>query len=141
MSAESTRGRATQEEVNTAAAEAQVRAYNSKEEGWFDRFFGEQVAYHTYGPWAPQGLSTDREHLREMAMAGMQIFPDRTMTVKSMVAEGDTVVLETVWAGTAANGHPSLQPGERLVLRNILFNRYRDGKIVKTREYAVQVFE
>jgi len=139
MSAETDRGRTAEEEVNAAAAEAQVRAYNSKEEGWFDRFYGEEVAYHTYGPWAPQGLSTDRKHLREMAMGAMQIFPDRTMTVKNMVAEGDTVVLETLWAGTAAQGHPSMQPGERMVLRNILFNRYRNGKIVETREYAVPI--
>jgi hypothetical protein len=57
-------------------------------------------------------------------MGAMRVFPDRTMTV---------------WAGTAAQGHPTLQPGERMVLRNILFNRYRDGKMVETREYGVQV--
>jgi predicted ester cyclase len=134
-------GRTSEEKVNVAAAEAQVRAYNSKEEGWFDRFFAEKVDYHTYGPWSPQGLSTNRKHLKEMAMGAMQIFPDRTMTVKNMIAEGDTIVLETVWAGTAADGHPNLQPGERLVLRNILFNRYRDGMIVETREYGVPISE
>jgi ketosteroid isomerase-like protein len=74
-------------------------------------------------------------------MGAMQIFPDRTMTVKNVVAEGDTVVLETLWAGTAADGHPNLQPGERLVLRNILFNRYRDGKIAEIREYGVRISE
>jgi predicted ester cyclase len=141
MPEDSDRGRTPEEELNVAAAEAQVRAYNSKEEGWFDRFFAEEVDYHTYGPWTPQGLSTDRKHLKEMAMGAMQFFPDRTMKVEGMVAEGDTIALETVWFGTAADGHPSLQPGERLVLRNILFNRYRDGKIVETREYGVRISE
>lgn len=101
----------------------------------------EEVDYHTYGPWTPQGLSTDRKHLEEMAMRAMQFFPDRTMTVKNMVAEGDTIVLETEWSGTAADGHPKLRPGERLGLRNNLFNRYRDGKIVETREYGVRICE
>ena len=141
MSKGGERERTSEEEVNVAAAEAQVRAYNAKEEGWFDRFYAEEVSYHTYGPWIPQGLSADRKHLKELAMGAMQLFPDRTMTVKNMVAEGDTVVLETVWVGTAVDGHPSLQPGERLVLRNILFNRYRDGKIVETREYGVRISE
>jgi len=141
MSVGIAQGRTPEEEANIATAEAHVRAYNSKEEGWFDRFYADEVAYHTYGPWAPHGQSADRKHLEAMAMGAMQIFPDRTMTVKSMVAEGDTVVLETVWTGTAAQGHPSLQPGERMVLRNILFNRYRDGKMVETREYGVQILE
>lgn len=141
MSAENSQGRTPEEEANIATAEAQVRAYNSKEEGWFDRFYADEVAYHTYGPWAPQGQSADRQHLKEMAMGAMRFFPDRTMTVKSKVAEGDTVVLETVWAGTAAQGHPTLQPGERMVLRNILCHRYRDGMMVETREYGVPIVE
>ena len=141
MSEEAGQGRTSEEEANVAAARAQVRAYNAKEEGWFDRFFADEVAYHTYGPWTPQGLSTGRKQLKDMAMGAMQMFPDRTMTVKGMVAEGDTIVLETVWAGTAADGHPNLKAGDRLVLRNIVFNRYREGKIVETREYGVRISE
>jgi predicted ester cyclase len=141
MSDEYGQDRTMLENANISAAEAQVRAYNSKEEGWFDRFYSEIVSYHTYSPWSPQGLVTDRKHLKEMAMGAMQMFPDRTMTVESMVAENDTVVLETVWVGTAAGGHPDLQAGERLALRNILFNRYSDGMIVETREYGVPIIE
>lgn len=141
MSEEYGQHRTALENANILAAEAQVRAYNSKEEGWFDRFYSDRVSYHTYGPWAPQGLSANRKLLKEMAMGAMQMFPDRTMTVESMIAENDTVVLETIWSGIAADGHPDLKAGERLVLRNILFNRYSDGMIIETREYGVPVSE
>ena len=69
------------------------------------------------------------------------MFPDRRITVKSRVAEGDTVVDEVEWVGTASDQHPTLQEGEREVLRDIAFYRYRDGKIVEIREYAVAVSE
>jgi hypothetical protein len=45
------------------------------------------------------------------------MFPDRRITVKSRVAEGDTVVEETEWIGTASDQHPTLQEGERQRLR------------------------
>ena len=67
------------------------------------------------------------------------MFPDRRITVKSRVAEGDTVVDEVEWVGTASDQHPTLQEGERQLFRVITYNRYRDGKIAETREYAVEV--
>ncbi len=84
-------------------------------------------------------MTADRAQLKEMADGAMRIFPDRTLTVNCLVAEGDTVVMETEWVGTATDEHPTLQAGERQVLRDIMFNRYRDGKIVETREYGVPV--
>ena len=35
----------------------------------------------------------------------------------------------------------TIEDQTRQVLRNILFNRYRDGKIVETREYGVRISE
>ena len=131
--------RTPEEAANVATAEAHVEAYNAQEEGWFDRFHAEKVSYQTYGPWAPEGVTADRQQLSEMAAGAIRMFPDRTMTVKSLVAEGDTVVMETEWIGTATDEHPKLKAGERQLLRNILFNRYRNGKIIETREYGVIV--
>ena len=103
---------------------------------WFDRFYAEDVTYQGYGP----GVRTaDRDGLKELAYTAARLFPDRRMTVKRLVAEGDTVAIETEWTGTATDGHPILKSGERQVIRNILFNRYRDGKIVETREFSALV--
>jgi len=128
MSVEIAQGRTPEEEANIATAEAHVRAYNSKEEGWFDRFYADEVAYHTYGPWAPHGQSADRKHLEAMAMGAMQIFPDRTMTVKSMVAEGDTVAIEATSSGKTFRGDQYSQEYHFVM-------RARDGKITEWKEY------
>lgn len=139
MSEEEAGTRTAEEEANVATVEAHAAAYNAQEEGWFDRFHAETLSYQGYGPWSPQGKTTDREGLKEMAGEAARLFPDRTMTVKRLVAEGDTVAMETEWIGTATDEHPTLKAGEHQVLRNILFNRYRDGKIIETREFGVLV--
>jgi ketosteroid isomerase-like protein len=133
--------RTAEEEANVATVEAWLAAYNAQEEGWFDRFHGEEVSYQHYSSSLTQGMTGNRERLKELAAGAQRMFPDRAMTVKSLVAEGDTVVMETVWTGTATDGHPRLLPGERQVIRNTLFNRFEDGKVVETREYGVVVSE
>jgi predicted ester cyclase len=139
MSGDPSGTRTAKEEANVATVEAHVEAYNAQEEGWFDRFHAEKLTYQGYGPWAPQGRTTDRDGLKEMADGAARLFPDRKMTVKRLVAEGDTVAMETEWTGTATDEHPILKSGERQLIRNILFNRFHDGKIVETREFGVLV--
>ena len=74
-----------------------------------------------------------------MVSGAAEAFPDRTTTIHNIVASGDTVVLETGWSGTASDRNPFLRPGERQALREVLVQRFRDGKIVETREYGIVV--
>jgi ketosteroid isomerase-like protein len=131
--------RTAEEEANVAAARAWIEGYNAQEEGWFDRFYAEEATLQTYGPWAQQGIHANRHRLKELIADAARMFPDRTMTLRNLVAEGDTIVMETEWVGTAAETHPTFQSGKRQVLRNIVFNRFRDGKIIETREFGVLV--
>jgi ketosteroid isomerase-like protein len=131
--------RTAEESANLAVMQAMAEAYNAQEPDFVERFFSEDLVYKSYGPWAPQGMTRDREGLKLGMAFGMRVFPDRRTTVKSRVAEGDTVVEETEWVGTASDEHPTLQEGEREILRDITFYRFRDGKIVEIREYAVAV--
>ena len=55
------------------------------------------------------------------------------------MAGGETVVEEPGWVGTESDAHPTLPEGAREILRDMTFNRFRDGKIVEIREYAVAV--
>jgi ketosteroid isomerase-like protein len=128
-----------EEAANLAVMQAMDEAFNAKETGWVERFHSEDLIYQSYGPWAPQGMTGNRESLQEGVDFGMRVFPDRRTTVKSRVVEGDTIVEEVEWVGTASDQHPILQAGERLILRDITFNRFRGGKIVELREYAVVV--
>jgi ketosteroid isomerase-like protein len=133
--------RTPEEASNIAASEAQTEAFNAKDPDVVDRFYGADLVYQSYGPWAPHGMTGDREAMKAGVAAGMRLFPDRRLTVKSRVAEGDIVVEETEWVGTASDEHPALREGEREVLRDITFSRFQDGKIVEIREYAVVVSE
>ena len=133
--------RTAEEAANISAREAETEAFNAQQLGLVERFYGEDWIYLSYVPWAPQGMSNNREAIKQGNAAGVLFFPDRKITVKSRVAEGDTVVDESEWIGTASDQHPTLQEGEREVIRFISYNRYRDGKIVETREYGVAVSE
>lgn len=134
-----TESRTAEETTNTAVAMAWVDGYNAQEEGWFDRFYAEEVSLQTYGPWSPEGVSANRSQLEKLIAEAARMYPDRTMKVRTLVAEGDTVVMETEWVGTPAPSHPTLQSSEPQVLRNIVFNRFRDGRIFETREFGVLV--
>jgi ketosteroid isomerase-like protein len=129
------------ETANLAVMQAINEAFNAQETGWVEEFHSEDLIYQSYGPWAPQGTTGNRESLQQGVDFGMRVFPDRRTTVKSRVVEGDTIVEEIEWIGTASDQHPTLQAGERQILRDITFNRFRDGKIVEVREYAVVVTE
>jgi ketosteroid isomerase-like protein len=131
--------RTAEEEANVAAAMAWVEGYNAQEEGWFDRFYAEEATLETYGPWAQEGIRANRHRLKELIADAARMFPDRTMTPRNLVAEGDTIVMETEWVGTAAEAPHTLQSGQRQFLRNIVFNRFRDGRIIETREFGVLV--
>ena len=133
--------RTAEETANVAAREAETEAFNSQQLGLVERFYGEDWSYLSYVPWAPQGMTDNREAVKQGLAAGLLFSPDRRVTIKSRVAEGDTVVEEVEWVGAASDQHPTLQEGERQLFRVVTFNRYRDGKIVETREYAVEVSE
>ena len=133
--------RTAEEAANVAAREAETEAFNAQQLGLVERFYSEDWIYLSYVPWAPQGMTGNREAVKQGLAAGILMFPDRRITVKSRVAEGDTVVDEVEWVGTASDQHPTLQEGERQLFRVITYNRYRDRKIAETREYAVEVSE
>ena len=130
-----------EEAANLAAARAADEAYNAGDLGFIDRFYAEDLVYVSYGPWAPGGSVGDRESLKQGVAFGLKAFPDRRSTLLSRVVRGDTIVDEMDWVGTASAEHPAMKEGERMVLKDITFSRYRDGKVVELREYAILVPE
>jgi ketosteroid isomerase-like protein len=137
VACESTGGLTAEEEANLAALRSHVAAYNAQEEGWQGRLLAEDFAYHGFGPWAPRGMTANREELIAMMNGAARTYPDRAMTVRNLIAAGDTIVLEMEWVGTVAGEHPALQPGDQQRLREVIIHRFRDGEIVEMREYGV----
>jgi ketosteroid isomerase-like protein len=59
----------------------------------------------------------------------------QTFEILGSVAQGDTVVLETLWTGTLAIPVGSLPAGGRMKARFAVFFEMRDGKIARQRNY------
>ena len=126
----------SEEAAHVALMDEMSRAFNAKDPDLLERFYSEDVVYRSHGPWAPQGRTLDREGLKKSLAFGMRAFPDRRTTLKNRYVDGDTVVEEVEWVGTASMEHPTLPEGERQILQDVTFTRFRDGKIVEVREYA-----
>lgn len=61
-------------------------------------------------------------------------FPDMSMTIEEMVAEGDTVVSRWTWRGTHLGEYQGIAPtGKKLTGTGITIFHLRDGKIIEDR--------
>ncbi|MFD0378314.1 nuclear transport factor 2 family protein [Streptomyces sp. NPDC127112] len=85
-------------------------SYNEQDFDRFGALFTDDVAY-TCGAFglAFTGRDAFVGHIREYAGA----VPDRKLTLKRVIAEGDAVAIETDFAGTSSGTHPALPPASR----------------------------
>ena len=67
----------------------------------------------------------------------MAVFPDRQLTIRSLVAQGQQVAAELDWCGTAARAIGPLGQGTVLRLRIASFFRVIDGQIATHTDYCV----
>ena len=74
--------------------------------------------------------------LRKKAERDLAAFPDRRMEILNLVAQGDQVVLELDWNGTAAVALGDLPVGTQVRLRVASFFSYVNGKIVRQVDYC-----
>ncbi|WP_058045401.1 ester cyclase [Streptomyces roseifaciens] len=110
-----------------------VDSYNAKD---FDRF-GAVLADDVDYVCGAFGLTfTGRDafvgHVQEYAGA----VPDRKLTLKRVIAEGDAVALEYDFAGTSSGAHPGLPPAGAPV--NVSFctvMQLRGGRIASQTDY------
>jgi predicted ester cyclase len=81
---------------------------------------------------APPGLSPGREGFRQAVLAWRHAFPDITLTVDSIVAEGDTVAIMWTGRGTHRGDLMGIPPtGVAGQVIGASFNRMADGRIVE----------
>ena len=84
---------------------------------------------------SPNGAKRDLEDLREGAERGRRAMSAQTFDVLNAVAIGNQVVLEVRWTGTLTLGFASIPAGGQLHARFAVFLEFRDGKIVRQRNY------
>jgi len=130
----------TTAEQNEAAARRCVDLFNKRTLEWVDTCYAEAAEWVEL-PLAgtPKGRRGKRAVLRETAERLLRLFPDRQMTVLNVVAQGEQVVMELDWQGTAAATVRNLSVGTLVHLRVASFFTFADGLIVQQTEYGVPI--
>jgi steroid delta-isomerase-like uncharacterized protein len=125
--------RTPQERANEAAVRRWVELFNAGTEDWWDQVYTRDVTWESYGSGYQ---SRTGEDFKDLVAQAREVFPDRAFEVLSLSADGDRVILETRWTGTAARPFLRFEPGDRRTSRNILFLTYREGKIAAVTTYV-----
>ena len=100
------------------------------------KFFAPDVVQEEFpNRLAPSGAKRDLDGLREAAERGRRVMSAQTFDVLNAVAIGNQVVLEVRWTGTLTLGFASIPAGGQMHARFAVFLEFRDGKILRQRNY------
>lgn len=109
-------------------------AFNAERLDLLDELVAEDVVNHdplsdeTLTPEEARGFEGFRRHV-EIAH---EAFPDATVTIDAIIAEGDTVAARFTFEGTHEGRFGGIEPtGNRVTDTNMVFYRIEDGKIVE----------
>lgn len=92
----------------------------------------ELVAEDVQEPHLPPGLPPGREGFKQWAQAMRAIFPDLSIEVDELLAEGDLVAARATWRGT--NTGPVMgreATGKEVTVTSTDIFRFRDGKVAE----------
>jgi steroid delta-isomerase-like uncharacterized protein len=112
-------------------------AFNEGRTELLDELVAETVVNHdpvsdeTLTPEEATGFEGFVRHVE----AAREAFPDATVTIEEMIAEGDAVVARFTFEGTNEGPFAGFEPtGKRVTGTNMVLVRLEDGKIVERRE-------
>jgi ketosteroid isomerase-like protein len=83
----------------------------------------------------PNGAERDRRALAEAAERGRRVLRSQRYDVRTALASGDEVALEVLWVGTLAVPIGTLAAGAEMRAHFGVFLTFRDGLIVRQRNY------
>jgi ketosteroid isomerase-like protein len=83
----------------------------------------------------PNGARRGLAEILEAAVRGRQVTTSQRYTVVNTIASGDQVALEVEWSATLAIPFGSIHAGGEMRARFAVFLEFRDGKIVRQRNY------
>lgn len=99
-------------------------------------FFAEDVVQEEFpNRLVPQGAVRDLAALREAAQRGRKAVTRQRYEILNAIASGNQVAVETLWTGTLAIPFGSIPAGGEMRARFAVFLEFRDGKIVRQRNY------
>jgi len=83
----------------------------------------------------PEGATRTLDEILQSAERGTEVLSGQTYEVTNVVAAGDTVALEVIWRGTLAVPIGMLTAGDAMRARFAVFLEFRDGRILRQRNY------
>jgi len=83
----------------------------------------------------PAGARRDLDGLRAAAERGRAVLSGQRFHVRAAYAVGETVILEVLWVGILAIAVGALAAGQEMRAHFAVFLEFRDGKIVRQRNY------
>lgn len=100
------------------------------------RFFSPDVVQEEFpNRLVPQGARRDLAALLEGAARGKQLMAAQRYELLSTMVEGERVAIEVQWSGTLAVPVGTLAAGDQMRARFAVFLEFRDGKILRQRNY------
>jgi len=125
---------------NESAIRRCVDLFNKRTVEWVDVCFAENAEWIELPiPGISRGRQGNRAFLREAAERLLRMYPDRQMSIRNLVAQGDQVVLELEWWGTAAAAVGGLNVGDQIRFRVASFFTLVDGLIVRQADYCIPI--
>lgn len=124
-------------EKNKAVARRDVEeVFNKGNTTIVDEIIGPDWVF--YGP---GGLEfKGQEGYKQIVTTMRNAFPDLHMTIEDMIGEGDKIAVRYTMRGTFKGQLMGMAPtGNQFTMTSALFMRFKDGKLVETREIFDQL--
>ncbi len=126
--------------MSTTNVDTAVRYLKALEQGAVGEqlaaFFHPEVEQREYpNALYRNGQTRGLAQMLEGAERGQQLLSSQRYTVRSAVAQGDSVAVEVDWTGTLAVPVAKLPAGARMQASIGLFLTFRDGRILSQRNY------
>lgn len=101
-----------------------------------ESFFAPDVVQEEFpNRFSPNGARRDLSALREAAARGRAVIRRQRFEIRRAHADGDTVILEVGWYGALSVPVGALQPGDEMRAHFAVVLDFRDGLIVRQRNY------
>jgi ketosteroid isomerase-like protein len=83
----------------------------------------------------PNGIRFGLSRMAEAFEKGRELFSSQKYEIKHHLVDGNSVAVEVLWMGTLSTSFGKLPAGSELRAYSAMFFEFKDGKIVRQRNY------
>jgi len=101
-----------------------------------DRFFSADFVHEEFpNRLLPNGTTRDLQGMKDARERGQALLSAEHFEIVGALAGGDQIALELIWTGTVGKAAGPFAAGQQLRARFAIFLDFRDGRIVRQRNY------